>query len=134
MKEHNQEQNQEQNTLLRLTNDAVAKLYFMNEENKPQLRHFLKAVTHLTDDDLVTIEFHNPTLTKQNVQDKDFIVDIHLTSATGHKIIIELQIQKHESFIERMVSYNARRYSAQLIVGDEYTYIKGIYYYYYSRL
>jgi len=114
----------EQNTLLSLRNDAVLKLYFANEANRPQLREFLRAATHLTDADLETIEVHNSTLTKKDVQEKDFIVDIHLTSVTGHKIIIEMQIKKHANFIERMVSYNARRYGAQLQRGEEYTRLK----------
>jgi len=112
------------NTLLSLRNDAVLKLYFANKSNRPQLRAFLKATTHLTDDDLAIIEVHNAILTKEHVQEKDFIVDIHLTSTTGHKIIIEMQIQKHDHFIERMVSYNARRYSTQLNRGEKYTQLK----------
>lgn len=110
--------------LLPLTNDAVFKLYFTREENRPQLRQFLKAATHLIDDDLETMEIKNPTLTKEQVQDKDFIVDIHLTSKTGHKVIIELQVQKHSNFIERVTSYNARSYSSQLKRGEFYDQLK----------
>jgi len=115
------EENQARNTILSLTNDAVLKLFFANEANRPQLREFLKATTHLTDDDLKIIEVHNPTLTKENVQDKDFVVDIHLTSVTGHKIIIEMQVENHINFIERMISYSSRRYSTQLQRGEKYT-------------
>lgn len=107
--------------LLPLTNDAVFKIYFSREDNRPQLRQFLKAATHLTDDDLAIIEIKNPTLTKEQVQSKDFIVDIHLTTKTGHKIIIELQVQDHNNFIERITSYNARSYSSQLNRGEFYT-------------
>jgi len=120
----NEVTNKAQNTILSLTNDAVLKLFFANETNRPQLREFLKATTHLTDDDLEIIEIHNPTLTKENIQDKDFIVDIHLTSITGHKVIIEMQVENHVNFIERMTSYNSRRYSTQLRRGEPYSNLK----------
>jgi len=117
-------QTTEQKTLLSLKNDAVCKLFFANEENEEQLKQFLKATTHLADDDLVTVEIKNPKLTKQHVQEKDFIVDIHLTSATGQRIIIEMQIRNHKGFIDRMVSYNARQYASQLNRGEDYTKLK----------
>lgn len=118
------EQNQEENTLLSLRLDAVHNLYFTKEENEEQLRQFLKATTHLTDDDLITIDIKNPRLTKQHVQEKDFIVDIHLTSASGDLVIIDMQIQNHDGFINRMVAYNARRYSSQLNRGEKYGKLK----------
>jgi len=57
-------QTTEQKTLLSLKNDAVCKLFFANEENEEQLKQFLKATTHLADDDLITVEIKNPKLTK----------------------------------------------------------------------
>jgi len=86
------DQNQEAPELLSLKLDAVLKLYFARKENEEQLRQFLKATVQLSDDSLATIEIKNPTLTKQHVQEKDFIVDIHLTSATGELIILEMQV------------------------------------------
>jgi len=120
------QQNQTKSPFLSLRNDAVLKLYFGKEENKEQLRQFLKATTHLTDDDLAHIHVKNATLTKQHVFEKDFIVDIHLTSVTGHHIIIEMQIQNHVNFIERIVSYNARRYASQLKPGESYIQLKEV--------
>ena len=113
-----------EHSLLELTNDAVFKLYFTKEENRAQLKQFLKATTHLTDDDLTTLEINNPVLTKEHVLDKDFIVDINLTSKTGHKIIVEMQVVGHENFIERVVAYSGRRYSSQLKRGGVYTDLK----------
>jgi len=118
------EHNKEENTLLSLRLDAVLKLYFAREENEEQLKQFLKATTHLTDDDLVTVKIKNPILTKEHVLEKDFIVDIHLTSATGELIIIEMQMQKHDGFTRRMIAYNARQYASQLNRGEDYTKLK----------
>lgn len=117
-------QSQTEKSLLSLRLDAVLNLYFCKEENREQLRQFLKATTPLTDDDLATIEIKNPKLTKLHVQEKDFIVDIRLTSSTGKQINIEMQIQKHANFIDRMVAYNARQYASQLKKGDKYTRLK----------
>jgi len=116
-----QDQAQTQNILLRLTNDAVFKLYFTRKENIQLLKQFIKATTHLTDDDLETIEIKNPILTKEHVGEKDFIVDICITTKNGRQINIELQVQNHSGFIERIVGYNARQYSSQLKRGQDYT-------------
>lgn len=107
-----------------LTNDVVMQLYFTREGNEEQLRQFIKAVTHLTDDDLYILEIKKPKLSKENVLDKDFIVDINVTSKTGHRVNIEMQVENHAGFIERMVSYNARQYSSQLQRGDKYKQLK----------
>ena len=118
------DQNQEAPELLSLKLDAVLKLYFARKENEEQLRQFLKATVQLSDDSLATIDIKNPILTKQHVQEKDFIVDIHLTSATGELIILEMQIQDHDGFIDRMVSYNARDFASQLRRGENYVKLK----------
>lgn len=107
-----------------LTNDAMMKQYFTRDGNIEQLRQFIKATTHLTDDDLIKVEINKSTLTKYQVDEKDFIVDVRLTSATGHQINIEVQVENHANFIERMVSYNARQYSSQLDKGDDYIKLK----------
>ena len=120
----NTDQNQATNELLSLKVDAVLKLYFARKENEEQLRQFLKAAIKLSDVNLETVDIKNPILTKQHVQDKDFIVDIHLTSATGELVIIEIQCQDHSGFVDRMVAYNARDYSSQLRKGEKYTKLK----------
>ena len=119
-------QNQETKTLLSLTNDAVLKLYFTKEENIEQLKQFLKAATHLTDDDLAIVQIKNSVLTKEHVLDKDFIVDIRLTSTSGHQINIEMQMRNHDAFIDQMVSYNARQFASQLSRGENYTNLKEV--------
>ena len=116
--------NQDQRELLPLTNDAVLKLFFTRKSNVEQLKQFIKANTHLTDVDLATVEIKNSTLTKAHVTDKDFTVDIRLTSSAGHRINLELQVQNHAGFIDRMVSYNARQFASQLKRGQGYTTLK----------
>jgi len=118
------EKNEKENKLLSLTNDAVMKLFFTNKENEEQLRQFLKATTHLTDDDLATIDIKDPKLTKQHVQEKDFIVDIRLTSTSGEKVNIEIQARNHDGFKHRMIAYNARQYASQLPRGKHYIELK----------
>ena len=114
----------EQYPLLSLRNDAVFKMFFSKKENEEQLRGFLKATTNLTDEDLAVIEVKNPTLTKENVGDKDFVVDVRITSASGDRLNMEMQMQNHDGFIERMVSYNARQYASQLKKGEDYVKLK----------
>lgn len=108
------------NKILPLTNDVVMKMYFTRKNNEEQLKQFLKAVTHLTDHDLAKIEIENPQLPKIHAADKDFIVDINVTTKTGQRINIDVQVQNHDNFIERMVAYNARNYASQLDRGEDY--------------
>jgi len=117
-------QNKQQRKLLSLRNDAVFKLFFGNKANEKQLKLFLKATTNLTDDDLVEIEILNPILTKEHVQDKDFVVDIRLRDISGNFTHIEMQMRWHQAFIERIVAYNARQYASQLSRGENYVELK----------
>ena len=114
----------EQKTLLSLKNDAVFNLFFTREDNIEQLRLFLKATTHLTDADLIEINILNPKLTKEHVLDKDFVVDIRLKDASGNYTHIEMQIRKHDAFVERMIAYNSRQYASQLSRGENYMELK----------
>jgi len=100
-----------------LTNDVMIQMFFTAKRNKPLLKQFLKATTHLTDDDLYIIEVEDSKLTKDSIYEKDFIVDINLTSKSGRNIMIEMQNQYHPGFEKRVVSYNARRLSSDLAFG-----------------
>jgi len=111
--------------ILPLTNDAVFRMYFASEQNIEQLRLFLKAMLpDLTEEDLVDIQIKSEKLTKADVTNKDFILDLRLVDAAGHYINVEMQMKGHPYFIERAVSYNARNLSGQLKAGDDYTKIK----------
>jgi len=116
----------ETHSLLSLRNDAVFKMFFSKKENEEELRGFLKAMTNLTDDDLAFVEVKNPTLTKENVGDKDFVVDIRIISASGDRLNMEMemQMQNHDGFTRRMTSYNARQYASQLKRGEDYVKLK----------
>jgi len=116
---------EQEKEILSLTNDVVFKLFFANEANEEQLRQFLKAtIPHLTEDDLTSIHIKNPTITKADISQKDFILDMRLVDATGHYINIELQMKNHPHFIERVVTYNAGNLVGQLKRGDDYTKLK----------
>jgi predicted transposase/invertase (TIGR01784 family) len=118
------EQLQAENTLLSLRNDAVFKLFFARQENIKQLKVFLKATTHLTDDDLVKIDLLDTTLTKEHVQEKDYVVDVRIKDASGNYTHIEMQMRRHGAFVERIVAYNSRQYSSQLSRGQDYVELK----------
>ena len=111
--------------ILPLTNDAVFRMYFADAQNTEQLKVFLKAVIpDLTEEDLVDIQIKSEKLTKADITQKDFVLDLRLVDATGHYINVEMQMNGHPNFIDRVVSYNARNLSGQLKVGDDYTKIK----------
>jgi len=99
-------------------------MFFEEDKNKPQLRQLLKACTHLNDVDLAEIEVISSKLKKEHITNKDLIVDILVTTKKGQKILIEMQVQPHESFIERIVAYNARHFGSQIKRGEHYNVLR----------
>jgi len=47
-----------------------------------------------------------------------------VTTQNDQRILIEMQVQKHESFIERIVAYNARQFGSQIKRGENYDVLK----------
>ena len=114
-------------TLLDLTVDVSFKYYFTSQGSEEILAHFLSVALDLPLDEFSEIEVLNPILPKENIQDKDFIVDIKLKTKRGKTMHIEMQFQDHKNFAERVVAYNGRIFGSQIKRGDDYTELKEVY-------
>ena len=110
--------------ILSLTIDGIYKMYFENPKNLPELRKFLKAYLDLSDDELSTIQVLNPTMLKDDIDDKSFTVDLLLKTKSGNIIHIELQVAPHVNFKERFQLCNARKAGQQVKVGQDYSQVK----------
>ena len=64
------------NKLLNLTVDISFKYYFTAHGSEEILAHFLSVALDLPLDEFSEIKVLNPTLPKESLKDKDFIVDI----------------------------------------------------------
>ena len=114
-------------TLLDLTVDISFKYFFTSSGSEEVLAHFLSVTLELPLDEFSKIKVLNPVLSKEDINDKDFIVDIRIETKSGNQIHVEMQFQDHENFAERIVAYNGRLFGGQINRGDNYTKLKEAY-------
>jgi predicted transposase/invertase (TIGR01784 family) len=96
--------------LLDTRNDFVFKSIFGVEKNKDLLTHFLMAILEI---DIKEIVFVDPHLEMNHADDKASILDIRVLSNDNSMINIEIQLQNHHAFPERMLMYWAKMYANQ---------------------
>ena len=109
--------------LLSLTNDAVFKNFF-TEESKDLLIHFLQAVLELPSGEIKDITILNPEFPKLSIDDRGLIVDLYAKTKSGEIFHVEMQVQNHKFFTERITLYHSRAYSTQLTKGSNFKEIK----------
>ena len=97
-------------------NDFVFKMLFGQKKNMDLLLTFLNAILRGT---VEKVLFVNPYLEKENVTDKSSVMDIRVENITGEQINLEIQMQYHQAFPERMLMYWSRMHASQDEVGKE---------------
>ena len=107
--------------LLDLRNDFVFKAFFGDERNNHLLLQFLNAI--------LGNKTRSVTLMDSNVEpahavDKSSVMDIRVVTNLGEQINIEMQMQGHRAFPERMLLYWAKMYGSQDRVGKSYGELK----------
>ena len=117
----------EETTLLDLTVDISFKYFFTSSGSEEVLAQFVSAALEMNIDEFSEIETLNPVLSKENINDKDFIVDIRIKTKSGKHIHVEMQFKNHENFAERIVAYNGRLFGKQIKRGDDYKNLKEVY-------
>ena len=103
------------------TNDLVFKAVFGDKEYTDITERYLKSILDLPDSEFESISFTNPYVAGENIESKDVILDIKLSTRSGRIIHIEMQMASEPSFRERMLFYSSRLISRQLKEGKEYT-------------
>ena len=91
-------------------NDFVFKMLFGQKKNMDLLLMFLNAILMGT---VEKVLFVNPYLEKENVTDKSSVMDIRVETITGEQINLEIQMQYHKAFPERMLMYWSRMHASQ---------------------
>ena len=103
--------------LLDLRNDYVFKAFFGDERNNKLLLQFLQSVLG---DTITSVRLTDSTVEKTHAKDKSSIMDIRVGTGSGERVNVEMQVQGHQAFTERMLVYWAKMYGSQGKVGDSY--------------
>jgi predicted transposase/invertase (TIGR01784 family) len=82
--------------------DVVFKNIF-NEKHLHVLIDFLKSVLDLSEDDYQEIRLMDPHLLRRYKKDKLGILDLRISTKSGHKIDVELQIEPQPSIWKRVL-------------------------------
>ncbi|MBB4824989.1 putative transposase/invertase (TIGR01784 family) [Sporosarcina luteola] len=104
--------------LLELRNDFVFKSFFTNERNNGLLLHFVNSIVGGR---IRSLQVIDPTNKQEHRADKLSVLDLRATTDRGEWINIELQLQHHLAFKERVLYYWAKTYTSQSHSSDPYT-------------
>lgn len=107
--------------LLDVRNDLVFKIIFGEERNQDLLLMLLNAI--LTEE-VVEITFLDTHIGAEFVDEKYSVMDIRVRTKDQMEINIEMQIENHDGFEQRMLLYWAKLYTKQLKGGAPYTQLK----------
>ena len=104
--------------------DLIFKMIFANDTNF--LRHLLKSVTNLSDDELEEIVVVDPHLPPEHADGKMGVMDIRVVLRSKKSINVEMQRKKFANLRERIVSYISGQVRGQMTSGDDYDSIKQV--------
>ena len=99
--------------------DVVFKSIF-GEKHISVLADFLKAVLDLPANDYQDIRVTDPHLLRKHKKGKLGILDLRITTKSGHALDVELQVSPQPSIWKRMLYYNARMLTDQIVSGEDY--------------
>ena len=103
--------------------DFVFKNIFGSEKNPKILISFLNAT--LKPKYLITaVEFKNPDINKDYIEDKFSRLDVKATTSNDEVINIEIQLKNEYNMIKRSLYYWSKLYSEQLNEGEDYSILK----------
>lgn len=103
------------------SNDAYFKYLLANEKNDDSYYLLQMMIERLLHINCRSIAVLNPELTKENIADKNFILDIFVKVNDYEMINIEMQTSKlSKSLQNRFQAYGARMLSKQLHKGQSY--------------
>ena len=112
------------NKIYKAKQDVVFKMLFGDTDNTDILADFLQSVLKCPKEEFEKIEILNPFLYLANVDDKQSILDVKLTTKSGQILDIEIQVKKIESMRLRIMFYATKLFSEQLKKGEQYDKLK----------
>ena len=107
-----------------MTNDFLFR--YILQRNEKVLRGLICALLHLKPKQIRTITITNPIDLSENIEGKDFILDINIELNNDTYINLEMQVVNKHNWPDRSLSYLCRRYD-QLYQGQKYEEAKPVY-------
>ena len=99
---------------------------YILQENKKVLKGLIGAVLHLKPSEIQSVEIQNPINLSEDVEGKEFILDIRVMLNDNKLINLEMQLNNKYDWPERSLSYLCRNYD-QLYRGQEYREVMPVY-------
>lgn len=100
------------------TNDYMFRALL--QQNNHVLKGLICSLLHLKTDEVISVEITNPILPGDNIDMKEFIMDIQIVLNNNTLINLEMQVVNEKNWPERSLSYLCRRFD-QLSKGQDYT-------------
>ncbi|MDR3175944.1 MAG: Rpn family recombination-promoting nuclease/putative transposase [Desulfovibrio sp.] len=100
--------------------DVVFKAIFGEPAHTSILADFLKAVLDLPESEYQDIRVMDPHLLRKHKKGKLGVLDLRVTTTKGNHIDVEIQVSPQPSIWKRVLYYNARLLTDQIVSGDDY--------------
>jgi predicted transposase/invertase (TIGR01784 family) len=99
------------------TNDYMFRAIL--QKNKRVLKALICSMLHLAESDIQSIEIQNPIILGEAIDDKTFILDIHVLLNNNSMVNLEMQVRALPYWEDRSLSYLCRSFD-QLRKGEGY--------------
>ncbi|MDE7479053.1 MAG: Rpn family recombination-promoting nuclease/putative transposase, partial [Lachnospiraceae bacterium] len=99
-----------------MTNDYMFRAVL--QTNKKVLMGIVGALLHV-DPESLDVEIQNPIILGQSFENKDFILDIHVTINNKSRLNLEMQVVNYGNWKERSLSYLCRSFD-NVYKGQDY--------------
>lgn len=107
-----------------MTNDYMFRAIL--QKNKRVLKGLICSLLHLDPQDVKSVEITNPIQLGDNIDDKEFLLDIHVLMNDNTIINLEMQVTNERNWLDRSLGYLCRAFD-QLRHGQNYSEAKPVF-------
>ena len=107
-----------------MTNDYMFRAIL--QKNKRVLKGLICSLLHLNPKDVKSVEITNPIQLGDNIDDKEFLLDIHVLMNDNTIINLEMQVTNERNWLDRSLGYLCRAFD-QLRHGQNYSEAKPVF-------
>ena len=101
-----------------LTNDYMFRAVF--QENELARKGLISSILHMNPSDIQSVVIRNPIKLGEQIEDKEFVLDIEVMLNNNHVINLEMQMTNQLNWPDRSLSYLCRSFD-HLYKGAEYS-------------
>ncbi len=106
-----------------LTNDYMFRAIL--QKNTFVLKGLVSSLLHLSPEQILSLEILNPIVLGENIESREFVLDINLLLNDNAQINLEMQISNHFDWADRSLSYLCRSFD-QLFHNQDYRQTKPV--------